>query len=59
MIEYINEKWKSIGSPDDLPITDVNVVTFLIKVKMEGGCHVVLLSFTPRVNPEYNQSDRF
>lgn len=32
MISYINENGEKLKSTDDLPITDVNVIPFLIKV---------------------------
>lgn len=32
MIAYINENGEKLRSTDDLPITDVNVIPFLIKV---------------------------
>lgn len=36
MIDYVNNNGEAIQSPSDLPIADVNVVTFLIKVCLVG-----------------------
>ena len=38
MIEFIDRNSDRLASPDDLNITDVNLVTFLIKVRFGMSC---------------------
>ena len=44
MIDWINERSNQITEDFDLPITDVNLVTFLIKVYVHSFYYLVLLS---------------
>ena len=44
MIDWINERCNQITEDFDLPITDVNLVTFLITVYVHSFYYLVLLS---------------
>ena len=44
MIDYIDSNSDHLKSEDDLPISDVNIITFLIKVVLDEDSHLVLLS---------------